>query len=370
MNLRVAIVHDDFIQHGGAERLVLAMLEIWPQADLYGVMVTDQWQEEIKNKFGKEVRTSWLQKLPFKAKLFRQYYSLYPLAIESFRFNDYDLVVSSSARYAHGIITKPPTPHVAYVNSPARFLWDDSLIPSNVFLKPVINWHCSWDRVASKRPDYVIANSKTPAERIEKYWGRKADAIIYPFVDLNRFTTIDSIGLDPLRGTNLQGSYLLVVSRLNRWKNVDLAIQACNDLELPLVVVGQGEDEGRLKSLAGSTISFTGEVADEDLVHLYKNCRSLIQTQEEDFGITALEAQAVGKPVIALGKGGALETIQAGVTGVYFTEPTPQSLKQVLAQFDERKYLRENCQRQAEKFGKERFQSDLKNFITNVLLTG
>lgn len=378
--MKIAIVHDDFIQRGGAEKLVLAMLEIWPEADLYAVVATEAWRREIKTKISKEIKTGWLQKFPFKEKLYRYYYSLYPLVLESFRFDDYDLVISSSARYAHGIITKPGTVHVAYVNSPARFLWERYLTPSNVFLRPIINWHRAWDKVAGQRPDYVIANSKTPAKRVEEYWGRKVDAVIYPFVDLERFTGdpgrerspvfIRPIQPDCRRGRDLgEGveGYFLVVSRLNRWKRIDLAIQAGNELRWPLVVVGQGEDEACLKGLAGPTIKFLGRVGDEELVSLYQNCRALILTQAEDFGITALEAQACGRPVVAFGKGGALETVINGVTGMYFESQTKDRLVEVLSRFDEKKYLRENCFTQARKFSQARFQKDLVGFVNNVL---
>lgn len=372
--MKVAIVHDDFIQHGGAERLVLAMLEIWPQADLYGVIATDQWCEEIKKKFGKELKTSWLQKFPFRDKFFRQYYSLYPLAIESFRFDDYDLVISSSARYAHGVITKPGTVHIAYINSPARFLWEERFVSINTLIRPIINWHRVWDKVASQRPDYIVANSKTPAQRIKKYWGREADQIIYPFVDSERFSRLGSdprkivksafVGSDP----NLVSKpYFLVVSRLVGWKRIDMAVEAGRDLGLNLIVVGSGPDLSRLKKMSGPTIKFLTEIDDRELVSLYTNCQALIMTQAEDFGITSLEAQAVGKPVIAYRGGGVLETVIEGVTGVFFDEQTKESLKTTLSQFDPRLYIGDNCTTQAKNFGKERFKNELQKFTEDVL---
>ncbi len=366
-NLKVALVHDDFIQHGGAESLVLAMLEIWPQADLYSVTASDSWKREIRKLSNKDIRTTWVNKLPLKEKLFRYYYSLYPLAIESFNFDGYDLVCSSSARYAHGIITKPGTVHMAYVNSPARFIWQEGLAPKGIFSDNIISWHKAWDKVASNRPDYIVANSKTPAKRIEKYWNRKPDATIYPFVDTERFTRSIPIRLDP-KGSNLGISdYFLVVSRLNRWKKADLAIEACNDLKLPLVIVGRGDYKENLKSISGPTIAFLDDVSDEELASIYNGCRALIMTQEEDFGITALEAQACGKPVIAYRSGGAMETVLEGVTGVFFDRQDKESLKQALLQFDPERYLEENCTTQAEKFGKSRFQEELRNFCNNVL---
>lgn len=382
--MKVAVVHDDFIQHGGAERLVLAMLELFPQADLFTILISDQWSVEmtrlgykikdqkpkIKNTVqnSKPLYVSWLQKFPLKEKLFRQYYFFYPLAIESFRFDDYDLVISSSARYAHGVLTKPGTIHIAYINSPARFLWQENFMPTNPLITPIINWHRAWDKVAGQRPDYIIANSKTPAERITKCWGREADKIIYPFADLERFTGSAAIGLDP-EGSNPLGisDYFLVVSRLNRWKRVDIAVEACRDLGLNLVVVGSGPDLDRLKEMSGPTIKFLIDVDDEPLVFLYDHCRALIMTQEEDFGITSLEAQAAGKPVVAFRRGGALETVLDGVTGIFFEAQTKESLGKSLASFDPKSYLRENCVAQAGRFGPERFKRELEEFTNNAL---
>lgn len=358
--MRVAIVHDDFIQHGGAERLVLAMLEIFPQADLYSIIATNQWQTEIKAKFNKEVKTSWLQKLPFRTKLFREYYSLYPLAVEAFNLDAYGLVLSSSARYAHGVLTKPGTTHVAYVNSPARFLWQDEFVPKNRLIRSIINWHRAWDKVAAQRPDHIIANSETPAQRIKRYWGREVDTIIYPFVDLARFQNVEGFNQKP-------GEYFLVVSRLKKWKKIEIAIEACNHLRLSLRIVGRGEDEGRLRSMAGPTIKFMTEVSDEELVSLYRGSRALIMTQAEDFGITALEAQAAGRPVLAYARGGALETVEEGWTGQYFKSQSAASLKEALAAFDERSYLRENCLKSAQRFSQSSFQKRLTDFISHVL---
>lgn len=360
--MKVAVVHDDFIQHGGAERLVLGILKIWPQADVYCVSVSGIWKREIKKQFFKEIKTTWIDSLPFKERLFRYYYSFYPLAVESFNFDGYDLVISSSARYAHGVLTKPGTAHVAYVNSPARFLWQENLAPKGFIARQVLRWHRAWDKAASTRPDFMIANSATPAKRIEEYWGRKADAIIYPFVDLERFRA-DSFGEDKPETE----SYFLVVTRLSKWKRVDIAIEACNKLSLPLLVVGEGEEFSRLKRLAGPTVKFSGRIQDGQLPGVYRHSRALIMTQEEDFGVTSLEAQACGKPVIAWGVGGALETVVPGITGAFFEKQDPESLQEVLEQFDRQLYIRENCIIQARKFGFARFRAELLKFCEDAL---
>lgn len=381
-NLKIAIVHDDFIQHGGAERLVLAMLEIWPQADVYGVVASKGWQEEIKKlppkadqsmtETRKDIKTTWLQNIFLGHSFYRYYYTLYPIAIESINLDGYDLVISSSARYAHGVLTKPGTVHIAYVNSPARFLWQDNLAPKSIFAKPILSWHRCWDKVACHRPDYVIANSKSPAKRIKNYWGREADSVIYPFVDLARFedgSPSKEVDLSISNKFNLNKQYFLIVTRLNKWKNVDIAINACRNLGFNLYIVGSGPDFNRLNKLSSENVKFYTNVTDLELVHLYKNCQALIVTQEEDFGIVSLEAQAAGKPVIAYGSGGSLETVIEGETGLFFTEQTEQSLKSALLRFDPKPLLRENCIRQARNFSKERFISDLSSFVNHVLRT-
>ena len=364
-DLKIAIVHDDFIQHGGAERLVLAMLKIWPQADLYSVTASDTWRREIKKLSNKKIITTWVAKLSFKEKLFRQYYLLYPLSVESFNFDGYDLVVSSSARYAHGIITKPGTAHIAYVNSPARFIWQEDLAPKGFLTGKIVSWHRAWDKVASMRPDYIIANSKTPAKRIEEYWGRRPDKIIYPFIDYARFSA-GALG-GAVTNKFPVGEYFLIVTRLSKWKRVDIAIEACNELKLPLVIVGRGDHAGYLQSISGSTVTFLDSVNDAEVSSLYYGCKALIMTQEEDFGLTALEAQACGKPVIAFRSGGALETVVEGVTGVFFDSQNEESLKTTLQQFDPKVFLGENCTAQSSKFDFNKFRSELENFCENVL---
>ncbi len=369
--MRVAIVHDDFIQHGGAERLVLAMLEIYPKADLYAVAASAAWQREIRELFNKDIRTTWIQNLPLRDRYFRYHYTFYPLAIESLNFNGYDLIISSSARYAHGIITKPSTVHVAYVNSPARFLWEDNLIPQDLLVQPIIRWHQAWDVVASKRPDYLIANSKTPAKRIEKYWGRKVDAVIYPFADLEKFVAVNSIGLDPSTssGFNLLGNkgYFLIVSRLNEWKRVDIAVEAFTKLNVPLYVIGDGPDRSNLEKKAGSNVKFLGFVSEKDKFTYLKSCRALVVTQEEDFGIVTLEANACGRPVIAYKGGGSLELISDGINGLFFPKQQVASLIQSLERFDQIKFNRENCLNAARRFTKDRFKKALADFVQSKM---
>ena len=375
--MKIALVHDDLIQHGGAERLFLAMVETFPRADVYTSMTT--WD---RNPSGlgddgstRRVRKSFMQKLPLKEKLYRHYFLLYPLAFESFNLSKYDFVISSSSRFAHGVVTRPETLHICYMNSPGRMLWE----PHNYFenfpysfkslLNPFLSYLRLWDYAAAQRVDYFIANAKTPQARIKKYYGRDSE-IIYPFVDLERFNPSGS-GPSTRRvspaAASLGGSgfsdYFLIVSRLTAWKKIDIAIEACNQLKLPLKIIGGGPDFGRLKKLAGPTVELLGRLTDEEVVGYYKGCRAFLFPQKEDFGITPLEAMAAGKPVIAFKAGGALETVIGGKTGEFFYPQTVGALTEVLKNFDPEKYRSEDCRQQAERFGKERFQTELKDFV-------
>jgi len=362
--MRIALVHDDLIQHGGAERLFEAMMEIWPEADIFTSMTT--WDRRVK--------VSFMQKLPFKEKLYRHYFPLYPLAFESFDFSEYDVALSSTTRFAHGVITRPETLHIAYFNTPPRMFWEPfTYFESNPSLRsllsPFLSYTRVWDRVSAQRPDALLANAKTPQGRIKKYYGRAAE-IIYPFVDLERFNVGtrqqalgNSDGEDTSAYSLVPNAYFLIVSRLTAWKRIDIAIEACNQLNLPLKIIGEGPDFVRLKKLAGPTVEFLGRLTDEEVVRYYKRCRAFLFPQKEDFGITPLEAQAAGRPVIAFKAGGALETVIDKQTGEFFYPQTTGALTKVLKNFDPERYQRANSQKQAEKFSKKRFQTELKVFV-------
>jgi glycosyltransferase involved in cell wall biosynthesis len=360
--MKIALVHDDLIQRGGAERLFLAMIEVFPGADVFVSMVSDHWETQ-----NSKLKTSFMQRLPFKEKLYRHYFMFYPLAFESFDFAGYDVVLSSSTRFAHGVITRPETLHICYMNTPPRMFWEpfeyfEESPALRLFISPFLSWLRVWDRTAAQRPDVLIANSKTPQARIKKYYGRDSN-IIYPFVDLERFR-IHPNENSPLDYSNLNTfGYFLVVSRLTSWKKIDIAIEACNQLKLPLKIIGEGHDLPRLKKLAGPNIEFLGRLTDKEVVRYYKNCRALIFPQKEDFGITPLEAMAAGKSVIAFKAGGALETVIEGKTGEFFYPQTTSALVEVLKHYDTVQYHSENCRAQAERFGKERFQRELKSFV-------
>lgn len=372
--MRLAIVHDDFIQHGGAERLVLQLLKLYPNAILYTSFMLKEWQQVFKED-GIKFKTSFMQYLPAKKKLYKVYAGLgfYPLAFESFNFDEYDIVLSVSARFAHGIVTKPSTYHISYINSPPRMFWEfydyyeSFFISSNKlltnlclgYLKIVSTFCRTWDYYASQRSDKILANSKTPQNKIKKYYARDSE-VLYPFVDLKLYENIKLTKED----------FYLVISRLSSWKKVEQAIEACIQTGDKLKVAGTGEELSNYRKLAeGHTnIEILGYVDEKVKLELLASCKALINTQYEDFGIVPLEAMACGKPVIAYGKGGALETVIPGKTGVFYTEQTVESLGNVLRSFNADSYLMTDCIHQARKFSLEVFTEKIQKSINSVYL--
>lgn len=380
--MKIAITFDDLVQFGGAERLLLAVCELYPNAPLYVPLATKRWQEICAQRKINLV-TSFMQKLPLKEKLNRFYaiFGLHVFAFQSFNFDEFDLVISISARFAHFINTKPKTIHVCYFNSPGRMFWEpfeyfeNEKILSNKFFKnvfnflitPVLCFYRLWDFTCSKRIDFVIANSKSVRQKILKYYKRDCE-VVYPFCDFNFNETKD---LESESDCQIkEPPYFLVVTRLNAWKRVDIAIKSCRLVGVDLKIIGVGPDLNRLKKTykrtlgkEGSKVEFLGFVSEEDKIKLIKGSLGLIVTQKEDFGITPLEAMACGKPVIAFGEGGVLETIQPGINGEFYYEQDEDSLACVLRNFDSKRYSPKDCVNQALKFSKENFLSSLDCFV-------
>lgn len=368
--MKIAIVHDDLIQLGGAERMVLALLEAFPNADLYASIVGRRWRRVLHEK-GIKVKTSWMQKLPWVEALHRHYFPLYPLAFESFNFDGYDLVISSSARFAHSILTKPGTTHIAYINSPGRMFWEPqgyfekSNFLEKILTTPLLSYLRIYDYFSARRPDYIIANSFSVAKKVEKYWNLKSNAVIYPFVESVHSLHEAPEGYAKAFPSGVSPSeYFLVISRLNHWKRIDLAIEACNELGLPLIIVGDGPARKGLEKAAGQKTLFLGRLSEEEKWRYIRGCRALIQTQREDFGITALEANYCGKPVIAFGQGGALETTVDGQTGTFFTDQTVPSLVEALYRFKSYTFAQRRCIEHTMKFSKETFINNFLDFIS------
>lgn len=373
--MKVALVHDDFMQWGGAERVVAAMMELYPEAPVYTLAYCD---EALPAGFDKSrLRTTFFQKTLFR-RLLNQLFFLHPIAFERLNLNEYDIVISSSTRFAKSVITQPQTKHIAYINSPPRFLWPvskgfgprqyiDNFVSKTfilfrpfiwLFLRPKLTILRMHDFSAAQRIDYLIGNSKNVANRIKKFYRRDAN-VIYPFVELARFIN------EPLSESGT-GEYFLVISRLASHKRVDLAVAACTSLGLPLKVVGAGPERESLEKAAGERVEFLGYLSDDEVVTYLKGCRAFIYPQEEDFGITALEAQALGKPVIAFNKGGAVETVEDSKTGLFFEKQAVDALTDALRQFENMLfdpiYIREH----AKLFSRERFEKELSEFVLEV----
>lgn len=357
--MRVAIVHDDLVQWGGAERVLTGLCEIFPNAPIY-TSLFDKNNFVLKRNFGtKEVITSFLQKIPGWKSLYKTLLPLYPLAFEQFDFSQYDLVISHTTRFAKSIITKPQTLHICYIHTPPRFLWRFSGDKSYGAGELILSNLRVYDMVAARRVDYFIAGSQNAQRRIKKIYNAQAK-VVYPFIDLSRFNQVESFN----------GGYYLVISRGSGYKRIDLAIQTCLSSGWPLKVVGNNlinsvdKIDGR-----PNCIEFLGVLDDQLLVQVIAGCKALIIPGIEDFGLTSLEAQALGKPVIALRDGGVLETVIEGKTGLFFNEQTEDSLKEALLQLHSVKISPEDCINNAKNFSKERFAKNFSAVVDSLLYT-
>ncbi len=364
--MKVALVHDYLNQMGGAERVVLALHEMFPDAPLYTSIYDPRRVDKAFQSI--DIRTSFMQKFPLVKKHHQPFLPFYPFAMERLDMRGYDLVISSSSAFGKGVITRPESIHICYCHTPMRWCWnyDEYVERENLgkISRSILPFFISglriWDQTSSMRVDHFIANSPVVADRIRKYYRRDA-VVIPPPVDVNRFT------FDP---TTRPGDYFLIISRFTPYKRIDLAIEACNQLQIPLVIIGSGRDEDRLKRLAGPTIRFTGRLSDQEVLYYYAHCRALILPGEEDFGITPLEAQASGRPVIAYAAGGALASVIDNVTGTFFHQQTVESLVEVLASFDERRFDPQTIHNHALEFDHLRFRRRIQQFIEAKMSEG
>jgi glycosyltransferase involved in cell wall biosynthesis len=304
---RVALIHDFLLDLRGAERVFLAICELYPNAPIYTPVYDDRGTE---GRFAdRDVRASFLQKLRPTARTFRGLLPFYPSAVESFDLSGYDLIVSSSSAWAHAVICDESAVHVSYCHNPFRYVWNDRDATlaqrdpvTRAALRALFRRWRQWDWIAAQRVNRYLTNSRTTQARIHAYFGRES-TVVHPPVDTSRFSP------------GQVGDHYLVLSELMPHKLIDVAVQAFNRLRLPLVVAGDGPDMRRLRRLAGHTVTFTGRVSDDDAAELLSSSRALVVTAREEFGIAAVEAQAAGRPAIAPRRGGALETVRDGVTG-------------------------------------------------------
>ena len=356
--MKIALVYDRVNKWGGAERVLLVLHEMFPEAPLYTSVYnlkTAPWAKVFS-----PIYTSFLQKFPFAKSNHEFYAPLMPLAFESFDFGGYDLVISVTSEAAKGIITKPETKHLCYCLTPTRYLWSGSTdYFKSRFLKivslKVVAFLRDWDKVAAQRPDRIISISSAVERRVKKYYGRDSE-IVFPPVEIPEVAIVN----------HPRGGYFLIVSRLVGYKKVDLAVRAFNKLKLPLVVVGTGSQAKSLKQKAKSNIKFVGQLSDEELVKYYQGAKALIMPQEEDFGLVALEAQSFGVPVIAYRKGGAADTVVEAKTGIFFDKQTPESLIRAIRKFDKWHPNKEELITHAARFSKEIFKRRFLKVIKNL----
>lgn len=358
--MKVALVHEFLTQKGGAERVLRAFHNMFPEAPVF-TLVYDK--EKAGDFFGDmDVRPSFLQKLPLAARKHRYYLPLMPKAIESFDFSGYDLVISDGSSFAKGAVTEGSTFHINYCHTPTRFLWLDrekylaqfsKNFLARAFGPMALDRLGKWDLEAAKRPDAMVANSRFIAERIRKCYGRHVE-VIYPPVDTGKFCISRDIG-----------DYFLLISRLAPYKDIDLVVEAFDKMKKPLKIIGEGEDRERLEALAGGNIEFLGWVGDEEKAKYLSQCLALVHPQVEDFGLTPVEAMASGRPVIAYRGGGALETVVEGKTGVFFDKQSVGSLSEAVKSFHPGEFDSREIREHSLQFDKKRFGEKMKDFITS-----
>ncbi len=366
--MRIALIQDWLTEFGGAEKVFEAILELFPDADVY----TLTSHERVLSKLGinhENVHESFIARLPFGRSKYRNYLQLFPKAIESFDLSDYDVIISSSYSVAKGVITNSNQLHICYCHSPVRYAWDlyhQYLKESNLhgfslkglYARHILHKLRIWDVISANRVDYFIANSEYIKKRIEKVY-RRESVVIYPPVDISRFQ---------LRTD--KENYYFTASRLVPYKKIDLIVSAFAQMpDKKLIVAGTGPDMKKIKSINAPNVELLGYVPDEKMVDLMQKAKAFVFAADEDFGIVPLEAQACGTPVICLGKGGVKETVIHGVTGIHFNSQTEDDLKVALNLFESGEFtfnsveIREN----AEKFSVKRFKNEFVDFVSDKL---
>ena len=360
---KIAIVVEELTQLGGAERVLDAVIEVFPNAPIYTLVWDKEKTHHIYDK--KDIRTSFIQKMPRGVKRYKWYLSLMPKAVESFRLGEFDIIISITSAFVKGIKTREDQLHFCICNTPTRFLWSDpdyvKTAPIPFYIRPfmplVLKYLKKWDLKASKRPTYILANSKNVQERIRKYYKRESE-VLYPNVETNKF----------MNAKFTKENYYLLVSRIEPYKKVDLVIEAFKRLEREqLVIIGAGSKAGELNEKSPKNIKFLGRVSEKELVEYYAKAKGFILPQNEDFGITPVESMAAGTPVVAYKKGGALETVIDGKTGVLFYPQTVEALVSVIKNFRPYLYKKVDLQKQAAKFDQAIFKEELLAYIKDKI---
>lgn len=354
--LKIAIVHDWLTNMGGSENVVLALMEEFPNADLYTTVVD---YNNISEEFSKyNIISSFLQKIPILRKKHQALLPLMPLAIESFNLSGYDIVISSSSACSKGVITSTSTLNICYCHNSMRYAWDayDEFLSQKgkvrrLFTILTLHYIRQWDKHASARPDYFIVNSNYVAKTVKKYYQRESTIISPP-------VSVENIPL-----SNDQGNYYVTVARLVTYKKIDLIIQAFNELGLPLVIIGDGPERERLQKISNSNIQFVGECTKKEVYSYLSKAQAYVQAAYEYFGIAPVEALAAGKPVIAYAAGGALDSVIDGVNGVLFDHQTVESLIGGVRKYQTLSFEAKQVRNSSLKFSKSSFQTHIKRFI-------
>ena len=357
----IGIFHENFAQNGGAERVVESIARLFPAADVLSTITVPSRLSAYMGSRG--VQTTWMQRLPGLDRWYRYYVPLYPFAVRSSKTGGYSFVLSSCFGFAKGLRTSKDAVHICYCHTPPRWIWraDDYAARERwgtllrMSLKTFVRLARRWDVFASGQPDVYIANSTAVAERLFCFYGRES-TVLHPPIELGRFHVS--------RETE---NHYLIVSRMVAYKRIDLAIEACNRLGRKLKIIGDGPDRNRLEGLAGPTIEFLGRKSDRDVEDHFSRCHALLLPGEEDFGLTPLEANASGRPVVAFGVGGPIDSVIDGETGVIFEAPTAESLAAAILRLESLAWDPTLLRRHAESFGTEVFHARLKETVVTAL---
>ena len=358
--MKIALVHDYLNQYGGAERVLEALHDLYPDAPVYTSLYDRARMPAYFRDW--DIRTSFLQRLPRRVQVARLYFALYPRAMASFDLRGHDLILSSSSAFAKGVVPPAGTPHLCYCHNPARFLWNTAAYLESErigrfagwLLEPLLAGLRHWDQTANERVHAFIANSNTVAARIRRFYGRES-TVIHPPAAVSSFPLAQG-----------RGEYFLTGGRLVPHKRFDVAVAACTQLGLPLRVLGAGRDRPRLEKMAGPTVRFLGRVTEQELRALYRDCRAFLFPSEEDFGISVIEALACGRPVLAYAAGGALETVVEGHTGRFFPRQDPAALAEVLQAFRDQDFDPAALRRHAEQFDVPVFQDKMRALVATA----
>lgn len=359
--MKVAIVHDWLIGMGGGEKVVLELHKIFPDAPVFTSVVNYEKLDPIFKEM--DIRTTFIQKLPFSKKKYNRYLPFFPIAFESLDLRDYDVIISSTASIgAKGVLRDSSSVHICYCHTPPRYTWDfyhEHLSYTGKIQKKVIpflmHYLRMYDQISANRVDYYISNSTIVKKRIEKIYRREAQ-IIHPPVNVDYFEL-----------SSESEDYYLVVSRLVPYKRIDLAVQACTQLNKKLIVIGSGEEMIKLKQMAGPTVKFLGYQNDGKVKEYMQNCIAFLFPGYEDFGITPVEAQACGKPVIAYGKGGALDTVIPQKTGVLFKQQSVESLVNAIKNFEKTTFDPKTIRIHAEQFSNKKFRENILQLVEKIM---